>query len=66
MFLCIDEGGFENRNSIRKFGYSLQGMHPVDHRLLVRGIRYSAIPVMSTTGIHDLYLAEGSVNDERF
>ena len=66
MFLWIDESGFNNRNSIRKFGYSLRGMHPVDHRLLVRGVRYSAVPVMSATGIHDLYLAEGSVNGERF
>ena len=41
-------------------------MHPVDHRLLVRRVRYSAVPVMSATGIHDLYLAEGSVNGERF
>ena len=41
-------------------------MCPIDHRLLVRGVRYSAIPVMSSTGIHDIYLAEGSVNGERF
>ena len=66
MFLWIDESGFDNRNSIRRFGYSFRGMRPVDHRLLVRGIRYSVIPVMSTTGIHDLYLAEGSVNGKRF
>ena len=66
MLLWIDESGFDNRNSVRKFGYSLRGMRPVDHRLLVRGTRYSAIPVMSATEIHDLYLAEGSVNGERF
>ena len=66
MFIWIDESGFDNRNSVRRFGYSLRGMRPVDHRLLVRGVRYSAIPVMSTTGIHDIYLAEGSVNGERF
>ena len=66
MFLWIDESGFDNRNSIRKFGYSLRGMHPVDHRLLVGGVNYSAVPVMSATEIHDLYLVEGSVNGERF
>ena len=38
-------------------------MRPVDHRLLVRGVRYS---VVSAIGIHDLYLAEESVNGERF
>ena len=66
MLLWFDESGFDNCNSVRKFGYSLWGMHPVDHRLLVRGIRYSVIPVMSATEIHDLYLAEDSVNGERF
>ena len=62
----VDESGFDNRISVRRCGYSLQGMRPVDHRRLVRGVRNSAIPVMSTTGIHDIYLAEGSVNGERF
>ena len=66
MLIWIDESGFDNQNSVRRFGYSLRGMRPVDHRLLVRGVRYSAIPVMSTSGIHDIYLAEGSVNGERF
>ena len=41
-------------------------MPPTDRRLLVRGTRYSAIPVMSLEGIQDVYLAEGTVNGERF
>lgn len=45
MLIWIDESGFDNRNCVRRFGYSLRGMRPVDHRLLVRGMRYSAIPV---------------------
>ena len=51
---------------IRKYGYSVRGIHPVDHRILVRGTRYSAIPVMSVYGIHDVFLAEGTINGERF
>ena len=47
-------------------GYSLRGLTPKDHRLMVRGTRYSAIPVMSIEGIHDVYLAEGNVNGEKF
>ena len=62
MPLWIDKSGFDNHNSVRKFGYSLQGMHPVDNRVLVEGARYSAIPVMLAMEIH----AEGSVNGERF
>ena len=55
MFIWIDKSGF---NSVRRFGYSLRGMRPVDHRLLVRGVRYSAVPVMSTTSIHDIGVSE--------
>ena len=66
MLIWIDESGCDRRNSTRKYGYSVRGIHPVDHRLLIRGTRYSAIPVMSVQGIHDVFLAEGSVNGERF
>ena len=61
MLLWIDESSCDQRNCNRKRGYSVRGMTPVDHRLLVRGTRYSAIPIMSLEGIHDLYLAEGKV-----
>jgi len=62
MFVWIDESGCDRRNSTRKFGYSIRGIPPVDHRLLVR----AAIPVMSVAGIHDVYLAGGSVDGDRF
>ena len=39
---------------------------PRDHRLLVRGTRYSAIPVVSLEGVHDVYIAQGNMNGERF
>ena len=66
MFLWLDESGCDRRNMLRKYGYSIRGIRPVDHRLLVRGTRYSALPVMSITGLHDLYLAEGTMNGDRF
>lgn len=66
MLLWIDESGCDRRNCMRKRGYSLRGVTPKDHRLLVRGTRYSAIPIMSLEGIHDVYLAEGNVNGEKF
>ena len=56
----VDESGCDKRNTVRKYGYRC------DQRLLVRGVRYSAIPVMSTAGVHDVYLAEGSVDGHNF
>ena len=66
MLLWIDESGCDGRNCKRKRGYSIRGMTPQDHRLLVRGTRYSAIPIISAEGIHDLFLAEGNVNGNIF
>ncbi len=60
MLIWMDESG------ARKYGYSLRGIPVRDHRLLCRGIRYSAIPIVSVEGVHDVYLAEGSVNGEKF
>ena len=66
MLVFIDETGCDRRNMIRKYGYSFRGMPVEDRRLLVRGTRYSAIPVMSSSGIHDVYLKEGTVIGEVF
>ena len=66
MLLWIDESGCDRRNCMRKHGHSLRGMTPKDHHLMVRRTRYSAIPVMSLDGIHDISLAEGNVNGEKF
>lgn len=32
----------------------------------MRGTRYSAIPIMTVYGLHDVYIAEGTINGERF
>jgi transposase len=66
MLVWIDESGCDRRNTIRKYGYSIRGIPHCNQHLLVRGIRYSAIPVLSTTGVHDVYLAEGNIDGDRF
>ena len=65
MLVWIDESGCDKRNSLRKHAYSMKGLTPRDQRLMVRGTRYSAIPVMSTEGMHDVCLLEGTVNGDR-
>ena len=54
MFIFIDETGSDNRNTLRKYGYSLRGKTPVNHALLVRGERVSAIACMSIAGLLDV------------
>ena len=65
MLLWIDESGCDRRHSMRKRAYAIRGKPPRDHRILSRGIRYSAVPVMSLEGVH-VCLLEGSVNGEKF
>ena len=66
MLVWIDETGCDQRNTKRRYGYSVRGIAPCDHRLLIHGIRYSAIPVMSLQGIHDVQIVEGTVNGDKF
>ncbi len=66
MLIWIDESGCDLRDSMRKRGYSFRGITPRDHRLLRRGKRYSAIPLLSMEGIHDVYITEGTMNGDRF
>jgi hypothetical protein len=66
MLLWLDETGCDRRNSTRKKAYSIRGITPRDHRILVRGVRYSVVPVVSVDGIHDIHIIEGTMNGERF
>ena len=66
MLVFIDETGSNRRNGQRRCGYSVRGIPPRDHRLLIRGVRYSGIAVMSLEGLHDVHIMEGSVNGIRF
>ena len=45
---------------VRKYRYSIRGIPPYDQRLLIRGIRYTAIPIVSLEGVQDVYLSEGN------
>ena len=47
MFVWVDESGTDRRDSIRSYGYALQGMTPVSHRFLSRGKRINIISAMS-------------------
>ena len=66
MLIWLDETGCDRRHMIRKYGYTIRGIPICDQHLLLRGKRYNAIPVLSLEGIHDVYLAEGSMNGDRF
>lgn len=66
MLLWLDESSNDRRHTIRKYGYSIRGIPLCDQRLLIRGTRYSTIPIVSIEGIHDVYIAEGNINGERF
>ena len=66
MIIWIDESSCDRQNSMRKFAYTIRGIPPVDHRLLARGTRYSAITTISVGGVQDVTLAEGNVNGKIF
>ena len=38
MIVWVDESGFNRRNTIRAYGYSLQGMRALDHQLKHGGV----------------------------
>ena len=66
MLVWLDETGCDRRNSTRKRAYSIRGRTPRDHRILIRGKRYSVVPVLSMEGILDIHIIEGTMNGERF
>ena len=66
MLVWVDESGFDKRNAVRKYGYSIKGAPLCNHHLFIRGIRYTAIPIVSMEGVHDVYIAEGNIDGTRF
>ena len=48
------------------YGYGIRVLQPQDYSLKLRGKWYSAIGMLSTGGIQDVYVAEGSANGEIF
>ena len=45
---------------------SVRGFPVCDRRLLIRGTRYTAIPIISLDGLHDVYLTERTVDEDKF
>lgn len=66
LFVWIDETGCDMRNGLRKYGYAIRGCTPRIFTLKHRGIRYSAIAIMSVRGIEDVYITHGTVNSDIF
>ena len=66
MIVWVDETGCELRNALRKYGYGIRGMAPQDFVLKLRGNRYSAVGILTTGGIEDVFITEGNVNGEVF
>ncbi len=66
MMIWIDETGSDRRKSVRQYGYSLRGIPARHTQLRVGGRRVSAIPVMTTGGIEDVYVTKDSINGEKF
>ena len=56
VLVWLDESGCDDHNYGRKYGHSMSEIPPCDHRLLIRGTRYTAIPLVSVEGVHDVYI----------
>ena len=66
MMLWVDESGCDRRNALRKYGYGIRGQPPQEHTLILRGKRYSAIGILSTEGVEDVYITDGTVDGDKF
>lgn len=66
MLIFLDETGADQRNAVRRFGYSLRGMPLQKESLFVRGERMTAIAIISVDGVVDLLVRAGTTNGEIF
>ena len=66
MLVFVDETGADQRNTIRKYGYSVRGKPIRNHKLLVRGERVSAIACISTSGLLDVKVVQGTSDGDTF
>ena len=57
---------FLARSHICKFAYSVRGIGPVCHRIVIRGKRVSAIAAISNEELVGVELTYGTVTGERF
>ena len=66
MFVFVDEAGSDQRNKLRRYGYSIRGIPVKTQKFLVRGERISAIACMSSAGLMDVKTLHGTANGEVF
>lgn len=67
MIVWVDETGSDSRREgIRKFGYALRGLTPVSFKLGISGKRLSVITAMSSRGVEDIDIIDGTTNGEAF
>ena len=59
--ICIDKMSCDHRHSSRRFGYSIRGIPVCDQRIIVRETIHTAILVLSTARIHDVFIGEGTM-----
>lgn len=64
MLIFLDESGFDRRDGMRKYGYSLRGRPPISHKLMARGKHLSLMAFMSTTGILDCKITDDGVDGD--
>ena len=66
ILVFLNETGADQRNAKRKYVYSLRGKPARSHKRFIRGEHISAIAVMSSEGLLDCKVVEGSVNGNEF
>ena len=66
MVIFLDETGADQRNVLRRYGYSLRGIPLKKNTLLVRGEHVSGLAFMSTNGLLDVSIIKGTVNGDIF
>ena len=66
MVIFLDETGADQRNALRRYGYSLRGIPLKNNTLLVRGEHVSGLAFMSTYGLLDVSIIKGTVNGDIF
>lgn len=66
MLVFIDETGADNRNLVRRYGYSIRGKPLKTHSFFVHGERVSAIACISMAGLLDVKTLKGTSDGDTF
>ena len=66
MLFFIDETGADNRNLVRRYGYSIRGKPLKTHSFFVRRERVSAIACISMAGLLDIKTLKGTSDGDIF